>query len=142
MIKLLVTAFGAFPGAPSNPTLAIARELERRHGKRLARLSVALHIRVLPVRFAEVEGALVAALEAVRPHVVLHLGLAGRRKTLSVELRALNRLGLLRPDAARLCGLPRGLVRRALSASCNLARPARPRRHGPQRRHPPVDGCW
>jgi len=101
MIKVLVTAFGAFPGAPSNPTLALARELERRHGKRLARLSIALHTRILPVRFAEVEGVLAAALDELRPDVMLHLGLAGRRVALSVELRALNRLGTLRPDAAR-----------------------------------------
>jgi len=101
MIHLLVTAFGAFPGAPSNPTLAIARELERRHGKRLARLSIALHVRILPVRFADVEGALMAALDAMRPDVVLHLGLAARRTSLCVELRALNRLGILRPDAGR-----------------------------------------
>ena len=101
MITVLVTAFGAFPGAPSNPTVALARELERRHAKRLARLSIALHTRVLPVRFAAVEGALTAALDEVRPDVVLHLGLASRRAALSVELRAVNRLGTLRPDAAR-----------------------------------------
>jgi pyroglutamyl-peptidase len=99
--KALVTAFSAFPGAPSNPTIALARELERRHGRRLARLSIALHIRILPVRFSAVEGALGAALEEVRPDLVLHLGLAARRAALSVELRALNRLGTLRPDAGR-----------------------------------------
>ena len=101
MTRVLVTAFGPFPGAPSNPTMALVRELERRHGQRLARLSISLHTRILPVRFAQVEDALAAALDAVRPDVVLHLGLAGRRKTLSVELRAVNRLGTLRPDAAR-----------------------------------------
>ena len=99
MIRVLVTAFGAFPGAPANPTVALVGELERRHGRRLARLSIALQTRVLPVRFSQVEGALAAALDEVRPDVVLHLGLAGRRAALSVELRALNRLGTLRPDA-------------------------------------------
>jgi pyroglutamyl-peptidase len=101
MITVLVTAFGAFPGAPANPTVALVRELERRHGRRFARLSIALQTCFLPVRFAQVEGALAAALEELRPDVVLHLGLAGRRAALSVELRALNRLGTLRPDAAR-----------------------------------------
>ena len=101
MTRVLVTAFGPFPGAPSNPTMALVRELQRRHGKRLGRLSIALHTRILPVRFAQVEGALGAALDRVQPHVVLHLGLAGRRAALSVELRAVNRLGTLRPDAAR-----------------------------------------
>ena len=102
MIRVLVTAFGAFPGARSNPTIAIARELERRHGPRLARLSIALQTRILPVRFADVGDALGAALADVRPDVVLHLGLAGRRKKLCVETRALNRMATLRPDAARV----------------------------------------
>ena len=56
MTRVLVTAFGPFPGAPSNPTMALVRALERRHGKRLARLSISLHTRILPVRFAQVEG--------------------------------------------------------------------------------------
>ena len=110
MIHLLVTAFGAFPGAPSNPTMALARELERRHGKRLARLSIALHVRILPVQFAQVEGALEALLDELQPDVVLHLGLAARRTSLCVEFRALNRLGRLRPDAARAFS-PSGVVR-------------------------------
>jgi len=110
MIRVLVTAFGAFPGAPSNPTLAISRELERRHAKRLARLSIALHTCILPVRFHEVSEALSLALEAARPDVVLHLGLAARRKTMSVELRALNRLGTLRPDAAGVFASSRAVV--------------------------------
>ncbi len=101
MLNVLVTAFGAFPGAPSNPTIALARALERRHGERLARLSIALHVRVLPVRFAQVEAALAMALDEVRPDVVLHLGLAGRRAALCVETRALNRLSVLRLDAGQ-----------------------------------------
>jgi pyroglutamyl-peptidase len=100
MIRVLVTAFGAFPGAPSNPTMALARELERRHARRFARLSISLQTRILPVQFAQVEGALEAQLDELRPDVVLHLGLAARRSALSVELRAVNRLGTLRPDAA------------------------------------------
>ena len=104
--RLLVTAFGAFPGARSNPTLAIARDLQRRHAGRFALLGIDLAVEVLPVRFLEVEPALDAALARHRPDAVLHLGLAGRRKSLSVETRALNRLGALRPDAGR--GYPEG----------------------------------
>lgn len=109
VITVLVTAFGAFPGAPANPTVALVRELERRHGRRFARLSIALHTCVLPVRFAQVEGALTSALEELEPDVILHLGLAGRRAALSVELRALNRLGTLRPDAARAFAVSRAV---------------------------------
>ncbi len=113
MIKVLVTAFGAFPGAPSNPTIAIVRELERRHGRRLARLSIALHTRVLPVRFSAVDEALSLALQETLPDVVLHLGLAGRRKALSVEMRALNRVGTLRPDASRAFASARAVMPQA-----------------------------
>ncbi len=110
MINVLVTAFGAFPGAPSNPTIAIVRELERRHGKRLARLSIALHTSVLPVRFSQAPEALSVALETTRPDVVLHLGLAARRHALSVEMRAINRIGTLRADAGRAVAASRAVM--------------------------------
>jgi pyroglutamyl-peptidase len=99
----LVTAFGAFPGAPRNPTLAILAHLRKDHARRLARLGIDLDLQVLPVRFGEVEAALDQALTQARPDLVLHLGLAGRRRHLSVELRASNRLTVLRPDAGRDC---------------------------------------
>ena len=40
-------------------------------------------------------------LNAHKPDVVLHLGLAGRRKTVSIETRAKNRLSIIHPDAAQ-----------------------------------------
>lgn len=101
MPHMLVTGFGAFPGAPRNPTLAILEELRQVHARRLTRLGISLDLRALPVRFAEVGPVLSAALQEAQPDIVLHLGLAGLRRHLSVELRALNRLSLLRPDAGR-----------------------------------------
>jgi hypothetical protein len=35
-LRVLLTAFGSFPGAPVNPTMAIARRVERRHGRACA----------------------------------------------------------------------------------------------------------
>lgn len=101
LTRVLVTGFGAFPGAPSNPTLAILEHLRKDQARRLARLGLRLELHVLPVRFAQVGGALEQVLTQSRPDLVVHLGLAGRRRHLSVELRALNRLSQLRPDAGR-----------------------------------------
>ncbi len=97
---ILVTGFGAFPGVPANPTVAILRILER-HGARLARLGIALHGRLLPVGYEAAVVAMREAVQAVRPDVIVHLGVAARRKTISVETRAVNRAGPLRPDAHR-----------------------------------------
>ncbi|VVB46339.1 Peptidase C15 pyroglutamyl peptidase I [Beijerinckiaceae bacterium RH AL1] len=96
---VLVTAFGAFPGARTNPTLAILARLERSRG-RLARLGIDLHGLALPVVYDALAPALRTAAAASRPDAVLHLGLAGRRRWLSVETRAVNRAGPLHPDAA------------------------------------------
>lgn len=100
-LRVLLTAFGSFPGAPVNPTMAIARRVERRHGRRLARLGVELHTAVLPVVYEGAEARASALITAHQPHAVLHLGLAARRKKLSFETRARNRLNVLHPDAAR-----------------------------------------
>ena len=97
---VLVTGFGAFPGARHNPTLAILAGLERYRG-RLARLGIGLHCVALPVVYDAVEPALRAAIGSARPDAILHLGLAGRRRWITLETRAVNRAGPLHPDAMR-----------------------------------------
>ena len=97
---ILVTGFGAFPGVPSNPTAAILHNLDRHRG-RLARLGVALHGILLPVRYADADDTLRAAVAAFRPDVILHLGVAMRRREISVEIRGVNRADPLHFDAAR-----------------------------------------
>lgn len=87
-VCVLLTAFSSFPGAPVNPTMAIARRVERRHGPRLARLGIELQTAVLPVVYAGAEARARGLIERLRPQVVLHLGLAARRKKLSFETRA------------------------------------------------------
>lgn len=100
MIRILVTAFGAFPGARVNPTVAIVTALARR--KRVLHLRrIAIETRILPVVFEGTSERIRKMVSQARPDVVLHLGLAGRRKTLSVETRALNRLTILHRDALR-----------------------------------------
>lgn len=98
MATLLVTAFGAFPGAPSNPSREILADLERHWRGRFSRMGVRLVTAVLPVvhAVAPLVDALVAR-EA--PDAIVHLGLAARRRGVNVECRARNRATMLKPDA-------------------------------------------
>ena len=100
-LTLLVTGFGPFPGAPSNPSSALVRALGGAAMRRLARLGVKIETRILPVIFADLPVALAAALRETAPDAVLHIGLAGRRTKLGVEMQARNHITTLYPDAAR-----------------------------------------
>lgn len=98
MPKLLVTAFGAFPGAPSNPSAEIVADLERFWRGRFSRMGVTLTTSVLPVVHAV--GPLIDALVVrEKPAAIVHLGLAARRRGVSVECRARNIVTTLKPDA-------------------------------------------
>jgi pyroglutamyl-peptidase len=98
-LRILVTAFGSFPGARLNPTQAIAARLAA--SRRLARLGVRVLAHTLPVEYRGAAERLSALVAQTRPDAILHLGLAARRKHISVESRAINRQSLLRVDAAR-----------------------------------------
>lgn len=100
-VRVLLTAFGAFPGAPVNPTKALARLVVARERKRLARLGIEIISAELPVTYAGAESRAQELVERYRPDAVLHLGLAGRRKALTLETRARNRVSILHPDARR-----------------------------------------
>ena len=67
---------------------------------RLARLGIELELAILPVTYAGVAKKLEELDETLKPDAILHFGLAARRKSLSIETRALNRLNLLRCDAS------------------------------------------
>ncbi len=99
MTRILLTGFGAFPGAPVNPTQAIVHALATRHRQRLQRAGIDLRTAILPVVYAQVEAAIGVLLKEHNPDVVIHLGLAGRRRTISIETRARNRLSTIHPDA-------------------------------------------
>jgi pyroglutamyl-peptidase len=95
---VLVTGFGAFPGAPKNPTQSLMKALAPHEG-RLARLGIRLERRVLPVVYGEIGPKLKALMAELAPDAVLHFGLASRRKAINIETRAVNRLTMLHPDA-------------------------------------------
>ena len=89
---MLVTGFGPFPGAPTNPTLAMLKLLESDGVD-----GVDLAFARLPVTFAGVGPALRHAARH-RPDAVLLLGLATGRAILNVETLARNVVGRATPD--------------------------------------------
>jgi len=109
-VTILVTGFGAFPGAPTNPTEALIARLEKLK-PRLARLGIRLELAVLPVVYGETQDRLATAIAQTAPDAILHFGLAGRRTAISVETRALNRLSILRADAAGARAAQPGIVK-------------------------------
>lgn len=99
-LRILLTGFGAFPVARSNPSAALVRAVARQHTARLARLGIDLHVTILRTEFCKLPNALRQVSDSVSPHAILHVGLAGRRRKVNVELQARNRLSQLHPDAA------------------------------------------
>ena len=96
-MRVLLTAFGPFPGAPFNPTVPLVKALIRRRRPALASVTYATH--VFATTYASVDRDLTKLL-ANRPHVVLMFGLAGRTRHLRVETRARNAASVLFPDAS------------------------------------------
>jgi pyroglutamyl-peptidase len=96
MIRVLITGFGRFPGAPFNPTEALARRLAARRRPALADTSRVAH--VFRTSYAAVEADLPALITRHRPDVVLLTGLAGRTPQVRIETRARNLVSVLYPD--------------------------------------------
>jgi pyroglutamyl-peptidase len=96
-VRVLVTGFGPFPGAPFNPSAALAKALVRRRRPALAMLERSAHI--FATTYASVDRELPKLL-AQNPDVVLMFGVAGRRRHLCIETRARNARSVLFPDAA------------------------------------------
>jgi pyroglutamyl-peptidase len=105
-LTVLATGFGAFPGARRNPSADLMGALERRK-TRFAGFGIRLETCVLPVLYHEIAPRLAKLYAQVKPDGILHFGLAGRRKDISIETRARNRVSLFAPDAggARAQGL-------------------------------------
>jgi pyroglutamyl-peptidase len=83
-MKALVTGFEPFAGDALNPAGEAVLGLRSRLGE------LAIHTRVLPTVFGRAVAALEDALVAVRPDIVLCVGLAGGRAELSLERVAIN----------------------------------------------------
>jgi pyroglutamyl-peptidase len=98
MMRVVVAGFGPFPGAPFNPSGALAERLARRRRPVLAGL--ARHAHVFATSYAAVDRDL-PRLFADEPEIVLLFGLAARRRHVCVETRARNAVSVLFPDASR-----------------------------------------
>jgi pyroglutamyl-peptidase len=98
MLTVLATGFGSFPGAQHNPSVDLMAALDRRKAW-FAGFGIKLETRVLPVLYAEIAPRLAKLAAEVKPDVILHFGLAGRRKSISIETRAYNRASLFATDA-------------------------------------------
>ncbi|MFG1437069.1 pyroglutamyl-peptidase I family protein, partial [Xanthobacter sediminis] len=85
--RILICAFGPFPGVPVNPSERLGRTLA--HMRRPALAGCDLALEILPTRWAAL-GLLERHLDRHAPDAVLLLGVAPRRRALCVETRAVN----------------------------------------------------
>lgn len=95
-MTILVAGFASFPGAPANPTEALAGALE---GRETAR-GEAIAGTALPVEWERSWPALKAAIGERVPRAVMLFGLHARIERLRIELTARNARELGRVDAA------------------------------------------
>jgi pyroglutamyl-peptidase len=97
-LRVLLTGFGPFPGAPYNPTQPLVARLAQLRRPALDDVEIASHI--FPVTYAAVDRQLPEVLARVAPDALLMFGLAARTPYLRIETRARNAVTMLWPDAA------------------------------------------
>jgi pyroglutamyl-peptidase len=96
-LRILVTGFGPFPGAPFNPTQPLVARLLRLRRPAFSDVEFSGHI--FPVTYKAVDRELPQLLAKHRPHALLMFGLATRTRHLRIETRARNAVTMLWPDA-------------------------------------------
>ena len=96
-LRILITGFGPFPGAPFNPTQPLVARLVRLRRPALGDLELSVHI--FPVTYQAVDRALPDLLSRRRPQALLMFGLASRTPYVRIETRARNAVTTLWPDA-------------------------------------------
>ncbi|WP_166293671.1 pyroglutamyl-peptidase I [Bradyrhizobium sp. 2S1] len=98
-LRILLTGFGPFPGAPFNPTMPLVKRLTTL--RRPAFDDVALTSHIFHVTYAAVDRELPELIATHRPQALLMFGLAGRTWHLRIESRARNAVTTRFPDAGR-----------------------------------------
>jgi pyroglutamyl-peptidase len=96
-LRILITGFGPFPGAPFNPTMALVARLARLRRPALGGVELTRHI--FPVTYQAVDRELPQLLRRHRPDALLMFGLASRTRYVRIETRARNAVTMLWPDA-------------------------------------------
>jgi pyroglutamyl-peptidase len=96
-LRILITSFGPFPGAPHNPTMPLVARLLRLRRPAFSEVEFSGHI--FPVTYKAVDRELPQLLAKHRPHALLMFGLATRTPYVRIETRARNAVTMLWPDA-------------------------------------------
>ena len=96
-LRILITGFGPFPGAPWNPTQPLVARLTKLRRPAFGDVDLSSHI--FPVTYKAVDRELPALLAKVRPQALLMFGLASRTAHVRIETRARNAVTTLWPDA-------------------------------------------
>ncbi|HEY5126711.1 MAG TPA: pyroglutamyl-peptidase I [Bradyrhizobium sp.] len=96
-LRILMSGFGPFPGAPFNPTQPLVARLLRLRRPALGDVELSSHI--FPVTYKAVDRELPQLLAERRPHALLMFGLATRTPHVRIETRARNAITTLWPDA-------------------------------------------
>jgi len=98
-LRVLITGFGPFPGAPYNPTQPLVARLSRLRRPALGDVELSGHI--FPVTYRAVDRELPQLLATHRPRALLMFGLAARTSFVRIETRARNAVTMLWPDATQ-----------------------------------------
>ncbi len=98
-LRILVTGFGPFPGAPYNPTMPLVKRLTQLRRPALDGVELIGHI--FHVTYRTVDRELPELVARHRPQALLMFGLAGHTAHLRIETRARNAVTTLFPDADR-----------------------------------------
>jgi pyroglutamyl-peptidase len=96
-LRILITGFGPFPGAPFNPTQPLVARLLRLRRPALGDVELSGHI--FPVTYQTVDRELPELLAKHRPQALLMFGLASRTAHVRIETRARNAVTTRWPDA-------------------------------------------
>src|SRR3984885_5129494 len=96
-LRILVTGFEPFPGAPYNPTQPLVARLTKLRRPALDDVELTGHI--FPVTYSAVDRQLPELLKRHKPDAMLMFGLAARTSHLRIETRARNAVTMLWPDA-------------------------------------------
>jgi pyroglutamyl-peptidase len=94
---ILITGFGPFPGASSNPTEPLVRALERRRNRAFAGVRRVAH--VFRTSYETVDRELPRLLARERPELLVMFGVATRSRHLRIETCARNVRSVTVPDA-------------------------------------------
>jgi pyroglutamyl-peptidase len=98
-LRILLTGFGPFPGAPFNPTIPLVQRLAALRRPALDGVELSSHI--FHVTYRTVDRELPELISRIRPDAMLMFGLANRTAHLRIETRARNAVTTTFPDADR-----------------------------------------